>query len=125
MKRIRNSITAEIQEEQCGIVAGKGTTYAVFMLRTLAERAKKIKTDLYLCFIDYCKALDKHTGIVKKMLKDKNIGEKDVGVIMRMYWEQNNHENVLVAKKQLSEWRRKRRIPENKARHMTGTCSVT
>lgn len=58
MKRIRNSITAEIQEEQCGIVAGKGTTYAVFMLRTLAERARL-----------------KHIKIVK-MLKDINTDGK-------------------------------------------------
>ena len=61
MARMRNKITPEIAEEQCGFVKDKGTRNAIYlyMLRTLTERAIEIQKDLYLCFIDYTKAFDK------------------------------------------------------------------
>ena len=59
MARMRNKITSEIAEEQCGFVEDKGTRNAIYMLRTLTERAIEIQKDLYLCFIDYTKAFDK------------------------------------------------------------------
>ena len=58
MARMRNKITPEIAEEQCGFVKDKGTRNAIYMLRTLTERAIEIQRDLYLCFID-SKAFDK------------------------------------------------------------------
>ena len=42
MMRVRNKINPEIAEEQCGFVEGKGTTNAIFILRTLIERALEI-----------------------------------------------------------------------------------
>ena len=54
---MRNKITPEIAEEQCGFVKDKGTRNAIYMLRTLTERAIEIQRDLYLCFIDYTKGL--------------------------------------------------------------------
>ena len=38
MMRVRNKIIPEIAEEQCGFVEGKGTSNAIFMLRTIIER---------------------------------------------------------------------------------------
>ena len=63
MMRVRNKINPEIAEEQCGFVEGKGTTNAIFILRTLIERA--------LCFIDYTKAFDRvrHDEIIKELTK--------------------------------------------------------
>ena len=55
MMRVRNKINPEIAEEQCGFVEGKGTTDAIFILRTLIERALEIQKDVYLCFRDYTK----------------------------------------------------------------------
>ena len=41
MARMRNQITPEIAEEQCGFVKDKGTRNAIYMLRTLTERAER------------------------------------------------------------------------------------
>ena len=51
MMRVRNKMNPEIAE-------GKGTTHAIFILRTLIERALEIQKDVYLCFIDHTKAFD-------------------------------------------------------------------
>ena len=69
--RVRNKINPEISEEQFGFVEGKGTTNAIFILRTLIERALEIQKDVYLCFIDYTKAFDRvrHNEIIKELTK--------------------------------------------------------
>ena len=89
MMRVRNKINPEIAEEQCGFVEGKGTTNAIFILRTLIERALEIQKDVYLCFIDYTKAFDRvhHDEIIKELTKLK-IDGKDLRIIKSMYWEQ-------------------------------------
>ncbi|GFN97983.1 dolichyl-phosphate beta-glucosyltransferase [Plakobranchus ocellatus] len=61
MLRVRNKIKPEIAEEQCGFVEGKGTTNALYILRTLIERALEVQKDIYLCFIDYTKAFDRRS----------------------------------------------------------------
>ncbi|GFN94437.1 hypothetical protein PoB_002094300 [Plakobranchus ocellatus] len=45
MLRIRNKIIAE---EQCGFVEDKGTSNAIYILRTLIERALEVQKD-YIC----------------------------------------------------------------------------
>ena len=57
MKRARNKIKPNIDVAQCGFVEIKGTVNAIFILRTIIERALEVNTDLYLCFIDYTKSL--------------------------------------------------------------------
>ena len=89
MARMRNKITPEIAEEQCGFVKDKGTRNAIYMLRTLTERAIEIQRDLYLCFIDYTKAFDKlrHEEIML-ILDSLNIDCKDLRIVRNIYWEQ-------------------------------------
>ena len=89
MMRVRNKINPEIAEEQCGFVEGKGTTNAIFILRTLIERALEIQKDVYLCFIDYTKAFNRvrHNEIIKELTKLK-IDGKDLRIVKNMYWEQ-------------------------------------
>ena len=89
MMRVRNKINPEIAEEQCGFVEGKGTTNAIFILRTLIERALERQKDVYLCFIDFTKAFDRvrHDEIIKELTKLK-IDGKDLRIIKNMYWEQ-------------------------------------
>ena len=59
------------------------------MLRTLTERAIEIQKDLYLCFIDFTKALDKlrHKEIMS-ILDSLNIVGKDLRIVRNIYWEQ-------------------------------------
>ncbi|GFO09658.1 endonuclease-reverse transcriptase, partial [Plakobranchus ocellatus] len=89
MLRIRNKIKPEIAEEQCGFVEDKGTSNAIYILRTSIECALEVQKDLYLCFIDYTKAFDRvrHDEILKQ-LKQLNIDGKDLRIIKTMYWEQ-------------------------------------
>ena len=89
MARIRNKTKPEIAEEQCGFVEGKGTSNAIYILRTILERALEHQKDIYLCFIDYTKAFDnvKHDKLIE-ILKQLDVYGKDLRIISKMYWEQ-------------------------------------
>ena len=89
LNRTRNKTGPEIAQEQCGFVAGKGTTNAIYILRTVIERSIEAQQDLYLCFIDFSKAFDtvKHDKLIQ-MLQDINIDGKDLQLIKNMYWQQ-------------------------------------
>ena len=89
MMRIRNKILPEIAQEQCGFIEGKGTVNALYIIRTIIERALEVQKDLHLCFIDYTKAFDKvkHDNIID-ILEALNIDGKDLSIIENMYWEQ-------------------------------------
>ena len=52
MMRARRCTKPEISQEQCGFVEDTGTRNAIFIVRTLCERAIEVQHDLYLCFID-------------------------------------------------------------------------
>ena len=77
---------ARNSQGQCCFVEGKGTTNAIYIRRTLAERAIE---DLYLCFIDYTKAFDtiKHKNLMN-ILKTLNIDGRYLRVIKNLYWDQ-------------------------------------
>ncbi|GFR74690.1 endonuclease-reverse transcriptase [Elysia marginata] len=89
MKRIRSKIKSEIADEQYGSIEGKGTTNAIYTLRTLIQRAIEVQKDVYLSFINYTKAFDRvrHNEIMKDLTQIK-IDGKDLRVIKNIYWEQ-------------------------------------
>ena len=89
MKRVRNKIKPEIDVAQCGFVEGKGTVNVIFILRTIMERALEVNKNLYLCFIDYTKALDtvKHEEIIN-ILENLDMDGKDLRIIKNLYWKQ-------------------------------------
>ena len=57
MMRARRCTKPEISQEQCGFVEDNGTRNAMFIVRTLCERAIEVQHDLYLCFIDLCQSV--------------------------------------------------------------------
>ena len=77
-------------QEQCGFVEDTGTRNAIFIVRTLCERAIEVQHDLYLCFIDYAKAFDKvkHEDLFE-FLQNLDIDGKDLRLIRNLYWEQS------------------------------------
>ena len=89
MKRARDKIKPEIDVTQCKFVEGKGTVNAIFVLRTIVERAAEVNKDLYLCSIDYTKAFDKvkHEEIFN-ILENLDMDEKDLRIIKNLYWKQ-------------------------------------
>ena len=64
MKRMRNKIFPVISKTQFGFMTDKGTRNAIFALKTLMERSIEVQKDLYLCFIDYSKALTKYDTLI-------------------------------------------------------------
>src|SRR5437870_6995142 len=54
-----------------------GTRNAIFILRNICERSVEVNKDLYLCFIDFTKALDRvrHTKLLN-MLQDLDLDGK-------------------------------------------------
>ena len=67
----------------------KGTRNAIYILRTLAERAIEMQRDIFLCFIDYSKAFDrvKHKELMQ-MLSELDVDGKDLRLIRNLYWDQ-------------------------------------
>ena len=55
--RMKRKMEEEIAEEQCGFVPGKGTRDQILNLKIVIEKNRERKKNLYLCFIDYRKAL--------------------------------------------------------------------
>ena len=90
MMRARRCTKPEINQEQCGFVEDTGTRNAIFIVRTLCERAIEVQHDLYLCFIDYAKAFDKvkHEDLFE-FLQNLDIDGKDLRLIRNLYWEQS------------------------------------
>ena len=74
--RARSKIGPEMSEEQYGFMQDKGTRNAIYILRTLAERAIEMQRDIFLCFIDYSKAFDrvKHKELMQ-MLSELDIDQ--------------------------------------------------
>ena len=67
----------------------KGTRNAIYILRTLAERAIEMQKDVYLCFIDYSKAFDRvrHKELIQ-ILMELDIDGKDLRLIRNLYCDQ-------------------------------------
>ena len=89
MNRTRNKTRPEIAQEQCCFAEGKGTTNAIYILRTVIERSLEVQQDLYLCFIDFIKAFDtvKHEKLIE-ILQDLNVDGKGLKILRNMYWKQ-------------------------------------
>ena len=79
MIRMKNKIRPAITKEQHGFTPDKSTRNAIFILRTLIERAIEVKHDIYLCFLHYKQAFDKvkHDNLLQ-ILEKLNIDGKDL-----------------------------------------------
>ena len=58
VSRIQLKYLSEINEEQSGIVKGKGTREQMVNIRIMMEKYKEYNIPLYMCFIDYANAFD-------------------------------------------------------------------
>ena len=89
LQRARNHLTPEISNVQFGFVRDAGTRNAVFVLRSIAERAVEMQKDVFLCFIDYTKAFDKvrHDQLFEDLTKI-GLDTKDIKLLQNLYWEQ-------------------------------------
>ena len=69
-KRSENKIEEIIAEDQFGFRKGKGTRDAVGLMRIISERELDVKEEMFLCFIDWQKVLDRvHWTKLLEMLR--------------------------------------------------------
>ena len=57
-KRLESKIEEVIEEDQFRYQKGKGTRYAIGLMRIISERVLDVKEEICLCFLDWQKAFD-------------------------------------------------------------------
>ena len=83
-KRIRDTIN--IDQMQFGFVRGKGTTYAIFILRQMQEKFLAKKKNLYLEFVDLEKAFDRvPRDVIWWAMRKLGVEEWAVKVVQALY----------------------------------------
>ena len=56
--RLQQYMNCELPDVQAGFKKGKGTRDQIASIRWISEKTKDFQTNIYICFIDYTKALD-------------------------------------------------------------------
>ena len=59
MDRLKRKIEAELDDAHSGFRQGKGTREGILNLRMIYERHLEVQKDVYICFLDYEKAVDR------------------------------------------------------------------
>src|SRR5438132_5984741 len=94
-KRITSIIERQLSESQIGFRKYKGTRDAIFQLRMIGERSLKVGRKLYLCFVDYQKALERvKNNKLREVIVKAGIPELEMRLIIDLYW--NQHASVRV-----------------------------
>ena len=72
--QFRNKIKPELAQEQGGFVEEKGTIKAMYILRTIIERALDVQRDAYFCFLDHITAF--HRGRHDEIITQLTVEDK-------------------------------------------------
>jgi len=56
--RLQQYMNCELPDVQAGFKKGKGTRDQIASIRWISEKTKDFQKNIYICFIDYTKALD-------------------------------------------------------------------
>ena len=56
--RLQQYVNRELPDVQAGFRKGRGTRVQIAIIRRIMEKAREFQKNIYLCFIDYAKALD-------------------------------------------------------------------
>ena len=89
MNRLRGRTLCEISEVKYGFMPDRGRRNAIFVLKRLVERMTEKEKAVYVCFIDYSKALDtvKHEPLIE-LLQSLDIDPQDIKLLANLYWNQ-------------------------------------
>ena len=89
MDRMKGKIEAELDDAQSGFRQGKATIDGLLNLRLICERHLEVQKDVYICFLDYEKALDRdrHEPLMQ-CLSEFGVDGKDIKIIGNLYWDQ-------------------------------------
>ena len=56
--RLQQYVNHELRDVQAGFRKGRGTRDQIANIRWIMEKAREFQKNIYVCFIDYAKALD-------------------------------------------------------------------
>jgi len=89
-RRIEKKSEDVLGEDKFGFRRGKGTRYAIGMLRIISERTLEIDEELSVCFIDWQKASDRVNWTkLMQILKEIGIEWRERKLISNLYMAQN------------------------------------
>ena len=73
--RLQQYVNWEISDVQPGFRKGRGTRNQIANIHWILEKTRKVQKSIYLCFIDYAKAVDcvEHNKLLWKTLKEMGI----------------------------------------------------
>ena len=87
--RIEKKVEDVLGEDQFGFRRGKGTKYAIGMMRIIAERSLEVDEKLCVSFIDWQKAFDRVNWTkLMQILKRIGIDWRERRMISKLYMEQ-------------------------------------
>ena len=79
---MKSDLHQEINECKYGFMPDKATRNAVLVLKNLAERYIEVNKNLYCCFIDLNKALDRvQYNILYELLSDLEFQDRDLRLV--------------------------------------------
>ncbi|XP_069977588.1 uncharacterized protein [Penaeus vannamei] len=77
INRVKGRTKCVIGEVQYGYVEDEGTRNAIYLLRMMMERSIQVQKNLYVCFIGYVKAFDRHEKLME-VLEELDIDEGEL-----------------------------------------------
>ena len=90
-RRIEREIEDVLGENQFGFRRGKGTRYAIRMMRIITERTLKIDEELCVCFIDWQKVFDRVNWTkLMQILKGTGTDWRERRLISNLYMAQSD-----------------------------------
>ena len=87
--RLKHSANHELPDVQVGFRKGIGTRDQIANILWITEKAREFRKNIYLCFIDYTKALDcvDHSKM-RKILKERGIPDHLTCLLRNLYTSQ-------------------------------------
>ena len=87
--RLKHSANRELPDVQVGFRKGIGTRDQIANILWITEKAREFRKNIYLCFIDYTKALDcvDHSKM-RKILKERGIPDHLTCLLRNLYTSQ-------------------------------------
>ena len=84
--RLQQYVNRELPDVQAGFRKGRGTRDQIAIIRRIMEKAREFQKNIYLCFIDYAKALDcvDHNKLWK-ILKEMGIPDHLTCLLRNLY----------------------------------------
>ena len=97
--RLQQYVNGELSDVQAGFRKGRGTRHQIINIHWIIEKARKFQKYIYICFIDYTKALCVDHNKLWKILQEMEIPDHLMYCLWSLYAVQettvrNEHETM-------------------------------